>query len=162
MKSCWTTTISTQVPDSGKKVSIHVRCSAKNTTHKPSATLTINQKIFNKLIICIAELVLKKKMFYIKFEEVCNWQRLTQMQNLWTHILFDMRPGWGFQFFNNYLRFVSVLYQILLMFFNIFLFLCVRFWPHLCLCEAGLLCEYLLSSIRFILMTCFISCANVL
>jgi len=47
---------------------------------------------------------------------------------------------------------ISVSHQILLTFFNIVLSLCMRFWPHLCLCEVDLLCDYLLSSIRFILM----------
>jgi len=42
----------------------------QHINHQPPLKYTI--KIFNKMPIYIAELVLKKKMFYIKFEVVYN------------------------------------------------------------------------------------------
>jgi len=39
--------------------------------------------------------------------------------------------------------------DIYLFFLTLYYFYVWGFWPHLCQCEAGLLCEYWLSSIRF-------------
>jgi hypothetical protein len=44
----------------------------------------------------------------------------------------------------------------------LYYFLCIGFWPFLCSWETGVLCDYQMSSFRFILITCCISHASVL